>query len=171
MILKRWPVSIPLSAICPPMVIVGYGHCCADNQKLTIWPLSMSNAYTASCVRMRCCLSVNLQYRPRNGRIQGKWPSGKVISGGALTASSSTVIMAKNCVSRSHWTAAIARHCNGRPVPGDMTVKLCRTHAGCGGTTLRQQPAGFPRGVANRQRFSLPLSSDTPVRQNSRAGA
>lgn len=34
---------------------------------------------------------------PRNGRIQGKWPSGKVTSGGALTASSSTVIMAKNC--------------------------------------------------------------------------
>jgi transposase-like protein len=30
-------VSIPLSAICPPMVIVGYGHCCADNQKLTTW--------------------------------------------------------------------------------------------------------------------------------------
>lgn len=29
-----------------------------------------ANAYTASCVRMRCCLSVNLQYRPRNGRIQ-----------------------------------------------------------------------------------------------------
>lgn len=49
------------------------GHCCADNQKLTTWPLSMPNAYTASCVRMRCCLSVNLQYRPRNGRIQGKW--------------------------------------------------------------------------------------------------
>ncbi|RBY55570.1 hypothetical protein DS961_12500 [Escherichia coli] len=26
-----------VSAICPPMVIVGYGHCCADNQKLTTW--------------------------------------------------------------------------------------------------------------------------------------
>lgn len=26
---------------------------------------------------MRCCLSVNLQHRPRNGRIQGKWLSGK----------------------------------------------------------------------------------------------
>ncbi len=33
MILKRWPVSILLSGLCPPMVIVVYGHCCADNQK------------------------------------------------------------------------------------------------------------------------------------------
>ena len=33
MILKRWLVSIPLSTICPPMVIVVYGHRCADNQK------------------------------------------------------------------------------------------------------------------------------------------
>ncbi|PXJ64930.1 peptidase, partial [Klebsiella pneumoniae] len=29
----------------------------------------MPNAYTASCVRMRCCLSVNRKYRPRSGRI------------------------------------------------------------------------------------------------------
>lgn len=34
---------------------------------------------------------------PRNGRLQGKWPSGKVNGGGALTASSTTVIMAENC--------------------------------------------------------------------------
>ena len=33
MILKRWPVSILLSGLCPPMVIVVYGHCCANNQK------------------------------------------------------------------------------------------------------------------------------------------
>lgn len=37
MILKRWPVYMVLSAICPPMVIAGYGHCCANNQKLTTW--------------------------------------------------------------------------------------------------------------------------------------
>lgn len=60
MILKRRTVSIMLSAICRRMVIVGSGHCCADNQKLTTWPLSMSDAYTASCVRMRCCPGVGL---------------------------------------------------------------------------------------------------------------
>ena len=46
---------------------------------------------------------------------------------GALTASSSTVIMAKNCVSRSRWTAAIAKHCTGQTVPVDMAAKPCRT--------------------------------------------
>jgi putative transposase len=55
----------------------------------------MPNAYTASCVRMRCCLSVNRKYRHRSGRIQGKWPLEKVTSGGALTASSSAVITVK----------------------------------------------------------------------------
>lgn len=35
-----------LPAICLRMVIVGCGHCCADNQKLTTWPLSMPNTYT-----------------------------------------------------------------------------------------------------------------------------
>ena len=77
----------------------------------------MPNAYTASCVRMRCCLSVNRQYRPRSGRIEGKWPLEKVTSGGAPTASSSAVITVKNCGSRSRWTVVIARHCTGRPVP------------------------------------------------------
>ncbi len=33
----------------------------------------------------------------------------------------------ENCGSRSRWTVAIARHCTGRPVPVDMTVKPCRT--------------------------------------------
>ena len=100
MIPKRWTVSIQLSAICLRMVIVGCGHCCS---------------------------SVNLQYRPRNGRIQGKRLSGKVTSGGALTASSSTVIMAKNGGSRSYWTAVIVKPCTGRPVPVDMIAKPYRT--------------------------------------------
>ena len=39
-------------------------------------------------------LERNRQYRPRNGRIQGKRPLEKVTSGGALTASGSAVIMA-----------------------------------------------------------------------------
>jgi len=73
---------------------------------------------TASCVRMRRCLSVNRQYRHRIGRIQRKWPSEKVTSGGALTVSGSAVIAVKNCGSRSY--------CSGRPVPADMTVKPCR---------------------------------------------
>jgi len=137
MILKRWPVSIPLSAICQHMVIVGYGHCCADNQKLTTWLCSMPNAYTASCVRMRCCLSVNRQYRHRSGRIQGKLPLEKVTSGGALTASSSAMITVKNCGSRSRWTVAIARHFTGRQVPVDMTVNSAGRHAGCSGASLR----------------------------------
>lgn len=76
----------------------------------------MPNAYTASCVRMRCCLSVNRQYRPRSERIQGKWPLEKVTSGGALTASSSAVITAEklrvtfalDCCDREalHWAAS-----------------------------------------------------------------
>jgi putative transposase len=39
----------------------------------------------------------------------GKVAVGKVTSGGALTASGSAVIMAKNCGSRSHWTVAIVK--------------------------------------------------------------
>ncbi|SYG86735.1 Uncharacterised protein [Klebsiella pneumoniae] len=127
MILKRWPVSILLSGLCPPMVIVVYGHCCADNQNLMVCLRSMPNVFTGSCVRMRCCLSVNWQYRHRSGRIQGKWSLEKVTSGGALTASDSAVIMAKNCRSRSRWNAAIVKHCTGRQVPVDMTVKPYRT--------------------------------------------
>ncbi len=56
----------------------------------------------------------------------GKWPSGKVTSGGALTASSSAVTTVKNCGSRLRWTVAIARHFTGQPVPVDMTVIPCR---------------------------------------------
>ena len=73
----------------------------------------MPNAYTASCVRMRCCLSVNRKYRHRSGRIQGKWPLEKVTSGGALTASGSAVITVKNCGSRSLWTVAYWAASNG----------------------------------------------------------
>lgn len=68
---------------------------------------------TASCVRMRCCLSVIQQYRHRSGRIQGMWSLEKVTSVGTLTASSSAVITVKNCGSRSRWAVAIARHCMG----------------------------------------------------------
>jgi putative transposase len=57
----------------------------------------------------------------------GKWPLGKVTSGGALTALGPAVITAKNCGSRSHWTTAIVKHCTGRPVTVDMTAKPYRT--------------------------------------------
>lgn len=57
----------------------------------------------------------------------GKVAVEKVTSGGALTASSSTVITVKNCGSRSRWTVAIARHFTGLLVPVYMIVKLCRT--------------------------------------------
>ncbi len=116
MILKRWPVSILLSGLCPPMVIVVYGHCCADNQKHD--DMAEINAKIPHHA---------WQYRHRSGRIQGKWSLEKVTSGGALTASDSAVITVKNCGSRSRWNAAIVRHFTGRPVPVDMTVKPYRT--------------------------------------------
>jgi len=53
--------------------------------------------------------------------------TGKVTSGGALTASGSAVITVKNCGSRSRLTAAIARHFTGRSQRVASTVKPYRT--------------------------------------------
>lgn len=72
MTFKHWTVSIPLSAICQRMVFVGGGYCCANNQKFTTWPLSMPNAYTAICVRMRLLLERKPAITPSKRAHTGK---------------------------------------------------------------------------------------------------
>lgn len=46
--------------------------------------INSKRVYLIMC-QNACCLGVNLQYRPRKGRIQVGWPSGNVTSGGTLT--------------------------------------------------------------------------------------
>ncbi len=169
MILTRWPYPYRYGEL----PTNGYRRVWAllrNNQKLTTWRLSMPNAYTASCVRMRCCLSVNCNTAIEAGAYR---ESGRRRNdcGGALTASSSgcdngeTACHVRTGLLRSRGTVL------GGRVPVDMTANRAGRHAGCGGATLRQQPADIPSRVADRQRFSLPFSSDASVRQNGRTGA
>jgi putative transposase len=83
--------------------------------------------------------------RAHTGRVAVK----KVTSGGALTGSSSAVITVKNCGSRSRWTAAIVRHCTGRPARVASTVKLYRTSCWERWSVASAAASGVAGGVAD----------------------
>lgn len=52
-----------LSVKCRLTTIVGYGHCCADSQKLKVSRLLTPNASTGSCVSMRYYLSTGQHWQ------------------------------------------------------------------------------------------------------------
>ncbi len=114
MIRMCFSVYTMLSESCPRMVIVGYGRCFADRQKLDGMPaINAKRVYRI--MRQNALLlerkpAVPLSKRAHTGRVAVKESNQRWCSDGFEFCCDN----GEDCVSRSRWTAVIVRYCTGR---------------------------------------------------------